>query len=85
MRGAAAMGCPLKVQLEDVSQILHQKLQNDLALCYEAEVSLDSIRYLTEACPGLNRKVTEECLSQFPLNHTNFAAGFELWSWQEYA
>lgn len=29
------------------------------ALRYEAEVSLDSIRYVTEASPGLNRKVTE--------------------------
>lgn len=82
VRGAGALACPLKTQLEDVLQDLHQKLQNDLALCYEAEVSLDNIRYMTEARPGLNRKVTETCLRQFSPNHTTFAAGFELCSWQ---
>lgn len=54
-----AMGCSLKMQLEDVAQDLHQKLQDDLALCYEAELSLDSIGYMTKVCPGFNRKVME--------------------------
>lgn len=51
MRGTVVMGCSLKMQLEDVAQDLHQKLQNDLALCYEAELSLDGIGYITKACP----------------------------------
>lgn len=85
LKGTAATGCSLKTQMEDVPRDLHQKLQNDLALCYEAEVNLDSRRYGTEDCPGLNRKVTEACLSQFSLNHTSFAAGLELCSWQDYA
>lgn len=51
MRGTVVMDCSLKMQLKDVAQDLHQKLQNDLALCYEAELSLDGIGCMTKACP----------------------------------